>query len=1474
MKKYTLIFFCLAVQLCVRNEVNAQNVNIPDANFKANLVGNASINTNGDTEIQVSEAEAFTGTINVAAKGIADLAGIEAFVAITGLYCNSNSLNNLDVSNNTELTMLNCRVNSLSSLDVSKNTKLTELDCSENSLSSLDVSNNTALSLLSLGSNSLTNLDVSNNTALTSLGCAYNNLSSLDVSKNIALTRLFFQFNSISSIDLSKNTALQKFSCGSNAMNNLDLSKNIVLTELNCRSNQLNSLDVSNNTALTLMACGFNSLSSLDVSKNTSLNNFTSDNNNLSSLDLRNGNNNIITYFDASNNPSLGCINVSDVAFATTNWTNVDPGVSFDLDCDPEPIVNIPDANFKSYLVGNTSINTNGDTEMQVSEAEAFTGSILVNNLEIVDLTGIEAFIEITNLQCGSNALSSLNISANTKLILLDCGDNSLSSIDVSSNTALTYLNCYNNSLSEIDVSKNTALDYLNLHNNSISSLDVSTNTALTYLRCSKNSLGSLDIQKNIMLNRLYCSSNSLSNLDVSSITALARLNCDDNPLNSIDISNNTSLTSLSCENNSLNSLDVSNNILLTNLYCSNNSLSNLDVSNNTLLTNLWCRSNSLSSIDVSKNTALMYLALSNNSIGSLNVSNNIALNLLFCDENSLENLDIRNGNNSSITNFNASSNPALICISVSDVDFATANWTNIDAGVSFSSNCNPEPTVNIPNAIFKAYLVGNASINTDGDVEIQVSEAESFTDTIDVQDLGIEDLTGIEAFINLSNLICRKNPIRNLDISKNTKLIELDCSQNALSSLDVTKNTTLLILTLETNFLTNLDVSKNLALTKLNCSYNYLKSLDLSSNTALTKLRFSYNQIKSIDLTKNIALAILVCNNNFLGNLDLNKNTALTILECSSNSLSNLDVSQNTALSELFCNKNSLNNLDVSKNLVLTRLSCYNTSLSSLDISNNIILSYLHCSENSLTSIDISNNTILDFFACNRNLITELDVSKNTVLTYLYCNNNLLSSLDVSKNTSLAYFQCKNNSLISLDVRNGNNSNIVNFGADNNPELSCISVSDVGFASANWVFIDAGVSFNTKCRSSQEISFDALETKSFGDANFDLTASSSSGLPISYASSDEAVVTISGSTITIVGSGTATITASQGGNSNFDPASDVAQVISVEKATLTATANSQGKTYGDANPTLTLSYSGFVLGEDESVLDTAPTGSTSADETSPVNSYAIAVAGGMDNNYDFDYTQSTLTIDKALLSVSADDQSKTYGDANPTLTLSYSGFVLDEDESVLDTAPTGSTSADETSPVNSYAIAVAGGMDNNYDFDYAEGTLNIEKASQSISFDAIDEQTLETDTLVLSATSSVNLDVYFTIVSGPATINGEILMFTDLGTVTVEATQSGNDNYFSADPVQQTFDVVTITGLSNPSISISIYPNPTSDYLNLNFDNMDIKQIQLLQMDGRLLYNYGSINKTIDLRGVISGVYLLSITTSEKVFYKRIIKK
>ena len=98
-----------------------QNINIPDANFKNYLINNSNINTNGDSEIQVSEASAFTGAIECSSQNISDLTGIEAFTALTYLVCYNNQLTSLDISNNTALTLLSFSNNQIISLDFYKN---------------------------------------------------------------------------------------------------------------------------------------------------------------------------------------------------------------------------------------------------------------------------------------------------------------------------------------------------------------------------------------------------------------------------------------------------------------------------------------------------------------------------------------------------------------------------------------------------------------------------------------------------------------------------------------------------------------------------------------------------------------------------------------------------------------------------------------------------------------------------------------------------------------------------------------------------------------------------------------------------------------------------------------------------------------------------------------------------------------------------------------------------------------------------------------------------------------------------------------------------------------------------------------------------------------------------------------------------------------------------------------------------------
>ena len=192
MKTLLTLTMLATVGFGTMNGADAQNVNIPDANFKNALLNHTpKIDTNNDGEIQVTEASAYKGMIYVGFLSINDLTGIEAFTGIDTLICYNNQLTSLDVSKNTALTELYCTFNLLTSLDVSKNAALTRLECVKNQLTSLDVSKNTALTFLGCYYNQLTSLDVSKNTALITLYCYDNQLTSLDVSKNTALTVLY-----------------------------------------------------------------------------------------------------------------------------------------------------------------------------------------------------------------------------------------------------------------------------------------------------------------------------------------------------------------------------------------------------------------------------------------------------------------------------------------------------------------------------------------------------------------------------------------------------------------------------------------------------------------------------------------------------------------------------------------------------------------------------------------------------------------------------------------------------------------------------------------------------------------------------------------------------------------------------------------------------------------------------------------------------------------------------------------------------------------------------------------------------------------------------------------------------------------------------------------------------------------------------------------------------------------------------------
>src|SRR5207237_10361632 len=109
------------------------------------------------------------------------------------------------------------------------------------------------------------------------------------------------------------------------------------------------------------------------------------------------------------------------------------------------------------------------------------------------------------------------------------------------------------------------------------------------------------------------------------------------------------------------------------------------------------------------------------------------------------------------------------------------------------------------------------------------------------------------------------------------------------------------------------------------------------------------------------------------------------------------------------------------------------------------------------------------------------------------------------------------------------------------------------------------------------------------------------------------------------------------------------AGTLTVNAAALTITADDKLKSYGAANPALTVTYSGFVNGDTAASLTTAPSVTTTAIAASHAGSYPITARGAVDDDYAVRYGAGTLTVSAAALTITADDKSKTYGAGKPT---------------------------------------------------------------------------------------------------------------------------------------------------------------------------------------------------------------------------------
>src|SRR5438046_3860685 len=100
------------------------------------------------------------------------------------------------------------------------------------------------------------------------------------------------------------------------------------------------------------------------------------------------------------------------------------------------------------------------------------------------------------------------------------------------------------------------------------------------------------------------------------------------------------------------------------------------------------------------------------------------------------------------------------------------------------------------------------------------------------------------------------------------------------------------------------------------------------------------------------------------------------------------------------------------------------------------------------------------------------------------------------------------------------------------------------------------------------------------------------------------------------------------------------------------------------------------MKGDTAASLTTEPTLTTTALGSSHAGTYPITASGAVAADYTISYVAGTLTVNAAALTITADDKTKTYGAANPALTVSYAGFVNGDTAASLTTAPTVSTTA------------------------------------------------------------------------------------------------------------------------------------------------------------------------------------------------------
>lgn len=396
-------------------------------------------------------------------------------------------------------------------------------------------------------------------------------------------------------------------------------------------------------------------------------------------------------------------------------------------------------------------------------------------------------------------------------------------------------------------------------------------------------------------------------------------------------------------------------------------------------------------------------------------------------------------------------------------------------------------------------------------------------------------------------------------------------------------------------------------------------------------------------------------------------------------------------------------------------------------------------------------------------------------------------------------------NATIQVQVNDGGYASVASANASSALALNVGSNTiDVKVTAQDGTTIKTHTITVTREKADQLITFNALSTKKYGDAAFELAATGgASGNPLAYISTFPTVASVSGNTVTIVGIGTTEIRVSQEGNANYNAAPDAVQTLIVTKGDQTINFPAlPAKTFGDTDFNLTAT--GGASGN-------AVTYVSSNTAVATVSGNTVTIVGAGTTNItafqaaNTNYNAATDVVQE--LAVGKVSQTITFA-ALPAKTFGDTAFDLPAAGGASGNAITYVSSNTAVATISGRTLTLVGAGSTNITASQAGNTnynaatdvvqsLTINKAGQSINFPALAAKTFGDAAFDLTATggASGNALTYVSSNTAVATISGRTVTLVGAGSTNITASQAGNANYTDAADVQQV--LIVNTGVS-----------------------------------------------------------------------------